>query len=128
MSEIARQNDLSRYTLRLIKALLSGVFKYAKRLGTMEGVNPVQDVSIPKARPGIETYAYSLEEIIRMISVLGQPAATVVATAAFTGMRKGELRAFFGRITTRVQSGSASPSGRALLMNRRPRRVNRRYE
>jgi len=29
-----------------------------------------------------------------MISVLGQPAATVVATAAFTGMRKGELRGF----------------------------------
>jgi integrase len=94
MSEIARQNDLSRYTLRHIKAFLSGVFKYAKRLGTVDGVNPVQDVSIPKARPGIETYAYSLEEIIRMISVLGQPAATVVATAAFTGMRKGELRGF----------------------------------
>lgn len=94
MSEVARQNDLSRWTLRHIKAFLSGIFKYAKRLGAVDGVNPVQDVAIPKARPGVETYAYSLEEIIRMISVLGQPAATVVATAAFTGMRKGELRGF----------------------------------
>lgn len=94
MSEIARQHDLSRCSLGHVKNLLSGIFKYAKRLGAVDGVNPVQDVSIPKGRPGVETYAYSLEEIVRMISVLGQPAATVVATAAFTGMRKGELRGF----------------------------------
>ena len=29
-----------------------------------------------------------------MISILPQPAATVVATAAFTGMRRGEIRGF----------------------------------
>ena len=94
MSEIARQNDLSRWTLRHIKAFLSGIFKYAKRMGAVDGVNPIQDVSIPRARPGAQTYAYSLEVITRMISVLSQAAATVAATAAFTGMRKGELRGF----------------------------------
>src|ERR1035441_1270380 len=52
----------------------------------------MQDVSIPKSRPAGQTYAYSLEEITKMISILPQPAATVVATAAFTGMRKGEIR------------------------------------
>src|SRR6266581_4146076 len=52
----------------------------------------MQEVSIPKARPGSETQAYSLEGIIRLISILSQPAATVVATAAFTGLRKGEIR------------------------------------
>ncbi len=92
LAEIARQHDLSRTTLRHIKGLLSGVFKHAKRLGVIQGVNPMQDVSIPRAREGRETQAYSLEEIVRMISILSQPAATVVATAAFTGMRKGELR------------------------------------
>lgn len=43
----------------------------------------MQDVSISKARPRGETYAYSLEEIFRMISVL---------PAAFTGLRKSEIR------------------------------------
>jgi len=52
----------------------------------------MQEVSIPKARPGSETQAYTLEEIVRIISILSQPAATVVATAAFTGLRKGEIR------------------------------------
>ena len=92
LADIARQNDLARNTLKHIKNLLSGIFKHAKRLGCINGANPMQDVSIPKARPAGQTYAYSLEEITKMISILPQPAATVVATAAFTGMRKGEIR------------------------------------
>ncbi len=71
---------------------MSGVLKQAKRIGAINGVNPMQDVSIPKARPGGETYAYSLEEIFRMISVLPEPASTIIATAAFTGLRKSEIR------------------------------------
>lgn len=52
----------------------------------------MRDVVLPKARPGAETYAYSLEEIMQMLLVLPEPAATVVATAAFTGARRGEIR------------------------------------
>jgi len=52
----------------------------------------MHDVEIPKARPAGETCAYSLEEEIQMLAILPEPAATVVATAAFTGARKGELR------------------------------------
>lgn len=92
LAEIARQYDLSRTTLGHIKNLMSGVFKYAKRIGAINGINPMQDVSIPRARPAAETYAYSLEEIQQMISLLSEPAATIVATAAFTGLRKSELR------------------------------------
>jgi integrase len=92
LADIARQRTLSRSTLKRIKSLLSGVFKHAKRIGTLNGTNPIQDVSIPKAAEGQETYAYSLEEVTKMLSVLPEPASTVVATAAFTGMRKGELR------------------------------------
>ncbi len=90
--DIARQRDLSRNTLWRIKSLLSGIFKHAKRQGVLNGLNPMQDVSIPKARGAAETYAYSLEEVMRMVSVLPEPAATIVATAAFTGLRKSELR------------------------------------
>jgi integrase len=92
LADAARRVELSRATLVHLKNLMSGIFKYAKRLGAINGVNPMQDVSIPKARPRGETYAYSLEEIFRMISALPEPASTIFATAAFTGLRKSEIR------------------------------------
>ncbi len=58
----------------------------------MDGVNPIQDVSVPRGTETKETYAYSLEEILQMLTVLPEPAATIVAAAAFTGVRRGELR------------------------------------
>src|SRR5215472_5453853 len=39
-----------------------------------------------------ETYAYSLPEIKSMLAILPEPAHTVVLCAAFTGLRKSELR------------------------------------
>ena len=89
----ARNEQISRTTLKHIKALLSGMFTYARRVGALNGANPMQGVAIPKnaneARP---TYAYSLDEIRRMLAVLPEPARTMVAVAAFTGLRKGEIR------------------------------------
>ena len=92
LAEIAQQSELSRNTLKHIKSLLSGIFKHAKRLGVLNGINPIQDVSIPKGREGDDTFATTLEEINQMLMVLPEPTATVVATAAFLGVRKGELR------------------------------------
>jgi integrase len=92
LQAIAHREDLNRRTLGHIKHFLSGVFRYARRQGVLAGPNPVNDVEIPKARPAGETCAYSLEEELRMLAVLPEPAATIVATAAFTGARKGELR------------------------------------
>lgn len=93
LQQIAAQSGLARASLKHIKSVLSAVFKHAKRSGAIDGVNPVQDVSIPAGAPESEdTYAYSLDEVLRMLSFLPEPAATVVAAAAFTGMRKGEIR------------------------------------
>ena len=50
LAEIAQKGQPSRNTLKHIKSLLSGIFKHAKRLGILNGTNPIQDVSIPKAR------------------------------------------------------------------------------
>jgi len=94
MKDIARRESLNRTTLGHIKHFLSGAFRYARRQGVLENPNPMHDVEIPKARPAGETYAYSLEEEGRMLAILPEPAATVVATAAFTGARKGEIRGF----------------------------------
>jgi integrase len=92
LAQIAAQTSLGRSSLKHIKAFLSGVFKQAKRLGILDGVNPVQDVSIPRTPEPEDTYAYSLPEVTRMLSFLSEPERTIVLTAALTGLRKGEIR------------------------------------
>jgi integrase len=39
-----------------------------------------------------DTYVYSLSEIKAMLATLAEPALGAVLTAAFTGLRKSELR------------------------------------
>ena len=92
LAQIGAQTGLGRRSLQHIKAFLSGVFKQAKRLGILDGVNPIQDVSIPRTPEPEDTYAYSLTEITRMLSFLAEPERTIVLTAALTGLRKGEIR------------------------------------
>src|SRR5947207_1933882 len=93
LQQIAEQAQLGRSSLRHCKAFLSGAFKQAKRLGILDGLNPIMDVSIPRVPEAEEdTYAYSLAEIKTMIAPLGEPARTVVLCAALTGLRKSELR------------------------------------
>ncbi len=94
LKDIARRENLSHTTLGHIKHFLSGTFRYARRQGVLEKPNSMHDVEIPKARPAGDTYAYSLKEELKMLAILPEPAATVVATAAFTGARKGEIRGF----------------------------------
>jgi integrase len=92
--DIARQSDyhLSRTTLKHIKSFLSGVFTYARRQGVLNIANPLQGVSIPRGAEPQDTHAYSLEQITGMLAVLSGPARVLVATAAFTGLRRSEIR------------------------------------
>ena len=91
LAQIAAQTGLGRNSLRHIKVFLSGVFKQAKRLGILDGINPVQDVSIPRAAEPKDTYSYTLEEIRSMLTALEELARTVVLTAALSGLRKSEI-------------------------------------
>ena len=93
LEEIAREQNLSKTTLAHIKNLLSGIFRHAAQQGYFDGANPVKLSEIPAFAPNsIEGYAYSLEEIERMLRLLPLRAQAVVATAAYTGLRLGELR------------------------------------
>jgi integrase len=92
LRNIARDGELGRNSLKHIKSFLSGVFKQAKRLGILNGVNPMQDVGIPRSRQPADTHAYSLTEVRKILAVLEEPARTIVLTAALTGLRKGEIR------------------------------------
>jgi len=92
LADIARRKNLSRNSLRLIKSFLSGVFKQVKRLGILDAINPMVDVRTPRAPEAQDTYAYSLDEVKRMLLVLQEPAKMVVLTAALSGLRKSEIR------------------------------------
>ncbi len=93
LAQIAEQAKLGRSSLRHCKAFLSGAFKTSKRLGILDGINPIMDVSIPRvSEPEEDTYAYSLPEIKSLLAILHEPARTVILTAAFTGLRKSEIR------------------------------------
>ena len=92
LKNIAHEHNLSRTTMGHLKHFPSGVFRYAARTGVLNRPNPVRDVSIPECRPRGDTHAYTLNEVDRMLAVLPEPARALVATAAYSGLRKGELR------------------------------------
>jgi integrase len=89
---VVRKYAVSSTTLKHVKHLMSGVFRYAIRTGVLHGANPVQAACIPKAKPGRKTHAYSLRQILKMLEILPQPARAIVAIAGFAGLRKGEIR------------------------------------
>lgn len=58
-------------SLKHAKSLLSGIFTYAKNLGVLDGVNPVEGTIIPrKAAAPAETHASSADEVVAMLDVL----------------------------------------------------------
>jgi|SRR5271163_2358646 hypothetical protein len=75
LNQIVRKHDLGVRTIAHIEHLMSGIFRYAIRTGFLSGVNPVRD-ALPKAKPPSDTYAYSLDEITKMIELLPDPART----------------------------------------------------
>jgi integrase len=86
------ESDVGHKTLQRIKSFMSGVFKHAKREGFVDGENPMRDVSVMGKPKKFKGEIYTLDEIDAMFAVLPEPAKTVVATAAFTGLRLAELR------------------------------------
>jgi integrase len=84
---------LSRNTLKHIKSVISAIFTLAKQQDYFHGENPSRDSAInPKASEPQETYAYTLEEIQTIVSLLPEPASTAFAVAAFMGLRHGEIQ------------------------------------
>jgi len=83
---------LSHQSLLRIKTAMSAVFTYARQRDIIRMANPIQGVKAEGKRTTPERYAYSLAEIRHMITTLPEPARTVVAVAAFTGLREGEIR------------------------------------
>jgi integrase len=92
LDRIADDTKLSHVSLKHLKSLLSGIFSYAKRIGALDGVNPIENIEIPKGRPSVETYAYSLKEVETMLATLKGAARAAVMVGAWTGLSLAELR------------------------------------
>lgn len=75
-----------------IKTAMSAVFSYAMRLGYITGSNPVREARAEGKRTDPHLHAYTLKEVEWMLERLPEPARTVVAVAAFTGLREAEIR------------------------------------
>ena len=84
---------LSRNTLKHVKSVISSIFTLAKQQDYFQAENPARDTAVnPRALEPQETYAYSLEEIQSILTLLSEPAATAFAVAAFMGLRHGEIQ------------------------------------
>lgn len=92
-----------RCSLKHAKSLLSGIFTYAKNLGVLDALNPVQGTIIPrKAAASAETHASTPDEVVAILDVLKRPkdieerlklqAQTAIALMFFAGLRPGEAR------------------------------------
>ena len=89
---IARDNPaMCKATLRRLKSQMSGILKLAIQRGFRAAPNPMRETSLPRAPESEETEAYDLDAVFYLIRSLPEPDRTLVATAAFTGLRKGEL-------------------------------------
>jgi integrase len=93
LDTISTEDKLAPQTMAHIKHLVGGMFHFAIAQGHLPRgtINPVTFVET-EAIPDFDGRAYSLEEIALMLSVLPEPSRTVVALAAFTGLRAGEVR------------------------------------
>lgn len=95
LDAMAKTERFNINSLKHIKSFLSGIFRLADQQGYYDGASPVRETSLPQVRQADETHAYSLEEVLTMIDAVPEPASTLIAAAAFTGARRGELRGMF---------------------------------
>lgn len=95
LDRIRNDAGLSSTSLKHIKWFLVAALNYAKQVDALQcDGNPMEYTTVPKTEETPETTAYSLNEINTMLDKLSDEpvASAVVATAAFTGLRRSELR------------------------------------
>src|SRR5579859_4238773 len=96
--------ELSHQTHLRVMNFLRGVFTWAIQDGAYSGPNPFNNIKVggstrKRKHQGIReqkiqksnTHAYTLEEVANMLEKLPEPARTVCAVAAFTGLSRSEL-------------------------------------
>jgi integrase len=105
--------DRSSSTRTKSLVLLHGIFKRARKLYGLP-VNPAVDVEKPSPRRSGDIEVFSPEEVMALVrSAASEQDAAIYLTAAFTGLRRGELLALrwrdvdFGGQVIRVRASYA---------------------
>jgi integrase len=88
---------VSNRTKAKLLTVLNGVFVRARRAYKL-GHNPVADVEKPRQRRSLAIEVFSPEEVMALMRAAGsEQDAAIFLTAAFTGLRRGELIALHWR-------------------------------
>src|SRR5438552_1287320 len=98
-------------TLGRLKSQMSGIMRLAIELNYRPAPNPMREITLLRAPESDETEAYDLDSVFQLIRLLPEPDRTLVATAAFTGLRKSELRGLDWQLVD--EFGCISMFGRA---------------
>lgn len=95
MDDIGQTTELKKASLFRVKTFMSAVFSEAIRCGLRgrDNTNPVTEVKVRgrKNERKTETFAYSLDDIKTILASLAEPSRVLVAVAAYTGLRRGEI-------------------------------------
>lgn len=95
MDDIVEKTDLKKASLFRVKTFMSAVFSEAIRCGLRgrDNTNPVTEVKVRGRRNErkAETFAYTLDDIRTILDVLTEPSKVLLAVAAYTGLRRGEI-------------------------------------
>jgi integrase len=95
MDDICGTTPLKKASLFRVRTFMSAVFSEAIRCGLRgrDNTNPVTEVKVrgrKNERKG-ETFAYSLEDIKTILGSLTESSKVLIAVAAYTGLRRGEI-------------------------------------
>lgn len=88
------RREWKRNSLARVRSFMSGIFGETIRAGLRkDDQNPVENVKIRgvKEKGKGETFAYTLDAIREILNVLSEPTRVLVAIAAYTGLRRGEI-------------------------------------
>ena len=88
----ARRN-LSQSSVLRIKTGASALLSHAIRTDALNtAANPAREARAEGKQTDPDMYAYNLDEVLWMLERLAEPAHTVIAVAAFAGLRESEIR------------------------------------
>ena len=119
---------LSRNTLKHVKSVVSGIFTLAKQQDYFQGENPARDSAInPKAAEPQETYAYTLEEIQTILSLLPEPQQRPSPSRHSWDCGMAKFRAYCRRTTGTEKCTFLVRSGMAASQTPRPARAVPRF-
>jgi integrase len=94
--------------------VLNGIMTRARRVHRLP-VNPMADIEKPRHRRSTAIEVFSPEEVLALVRVAdSEQDAAIYLTAAFTGLRRGELSAGATSTSPHIASASAAPSPAAV--------------